>query len=325
MQPYHLRHPATLSRVTVHKPSSFRKLVVTSVLVVLFSIVTPWVYSTVGEPYTTALTELKSMRANASTTAHTQIIENQGVFETSFDEDEDDDNADEERKFGSRRAKLKVRKEHQKKKKDLKKKNGGDTTGTGTGASTPALQDVEIDRLPNSMLPSAVSSFVLFLLLSSTALFFLVQKWLVWFKVMVMYEEADKVTVDSVIHVEPLPHRGRPAIAPLSKSATGQLQFEFQRQKYEVFLQGAPEHDDGSAADGEEGAQKKESVGFADEESMTIIGEGKSNGTVRLIACPTTNSTESYVQSTGLSDKEVKSLEIKYGKNILAVEVRTFF
>ena len=70
---------------------------------------------------------------------------------------------------------------------------------------------------------------------------------------------------------------------------------------------------------------EKESVGFADEESMKIIGEGKSNGTVRLIACPTTNSTDSYVQSTGLSDKEVKSLEIKYGKNILAVEVRTFF
>ena len=120
MPSFDLRHPKTLARVTVHKSSSHNKMMVASVLLVLYAMVTPWVYSTVGEPYATALAELKLMQANKSSTVHTQIIKNQGVFETSFEEDDDEE--DEERKFGSRRSKLKRLKEKRKKNKAAKKR-----------------------------------------------------------------------------------------------------------------------------------------------------------------------------------------------------------
>ncbi len=309
MVSYNLRHPATLARVTVHRSSSSNKMIIASILLVLYAMVVPWVYSTVGQPYTTALAELKAMQANISTSEHAKIIENQGVYETSFD---DEDEEDEERKFGSRRVKKKKLKEKRKKKKEAKLAD----------KEVKLELDVEIERLPNSYLPSALSSFIFFLLLSATALFFLVQKWLVWFKVLVMYEDVTSVQMGYVVQVTPKAHRGSPAIAPLTRSSTGQFQFIFQRQKYELFLKGTDGHDDGTDKDGISG--KKQEVGFADEESSLIIGEGSKNGTVRLIACPTTNPCSSYVQSEGLSGFQAKKLENKYGKNILAVELPKF-
>ena len=53
-------------------------------------------YSTVGQPYATALAELNSMKANATESAHLEILENQGVYETSFDDDDDDDEDDDD-------------------------------------------------------------------------------------------------------------------------------------------------------------------------------------------------------------------------------------
>ena len=197
MPSFDLRHPATLSRVTVHKSSSKNKIIVASVFLVFYAMVLPWVYSTVGQPYETALAELNTMKANVTESAHLEILENQGVYETSFDDEDEDDELGEERKFGSRRIKRKKMKENLKKKKK---------------EPTAKLEDIDLARLPNSYLPSALSSFFLFLLLTCTALFFLVQKWLVWFKVYVMYEDATSVTSDSVIQITPLPHRGRPAI-----------------------------------------------------------------------------------------------------------------
>ena len=309
-KPLDLRHPATLSRVTVHKSSSSNKIIVASIFLVLYAIVTPWVYSTVGQPYATALAELNSMKANATESAHLEILENQGVYETSFDDDDDDDE-DEQRKFGSKRVKRKTMKENLKRKKK---------------EPTAKLEDVDILRLPNSLLPSALSSFFLFLLLTSTALFFLIQKWLVWFKVYVMYEDATSISLDCLVQITPLPHRGSPAITALSRSSTGQLQFVFQRQKYDIFLHGEDGHDSGDDNDNDsnEGKKKQEAAGFADEESMTIIGKGGKNGTVRLIACPVQNKCTEYVTSSGLSTGQVRNLEVKYGKNILAVELPKF-
>jgi cation-transporting ATPase 13A1 len=317
MPSFDLRHPKTLARVTVHKSSSHNKMIVASVLLVLYAMVTPWVYSTVGEPYATALAELKLMQANKSSTVHTQIIKNQGVFETSFDEDDDEE--DEERKFGSRRSKLKRLKEKRKKNKAAKK---ADKKEADIDVKLFVDED-GMTRLPNAMLPSAMSSFVFFLLLSATALFFLVQRWLVWFKVYVMYEDVASVQPGHVVQVTPLPHRGSPAIAPLVRSNTGQLQFVFQRQKYDVFLKGTEGHDDDRVQQTDTNT-KKEELGFADEESSVIVGAGSNNGTVRLIACPTTNTCSSYVGSGGLTTTQAKTLETKYGKNILAVELPKF-
>jgi cation-transporting ATPase 13A1 len=139
-----------------------------------------------------------------------------------------------------------------------------------------------------------------------------------------MYEDATSVTSDSVIQITPLPHRGRPAITTLALSNTGQLQFVFQRQKYDIFLKGQTGHDQGIDDSSIEGKKKAEAAGFADEESMTIIGEGKQNGTVRLIECPIQHVCTDYITSNGLSTKECRVLESKYGKNILAVELPKF-
>jgi cation-transporting ATPase 13A1 len=101
------------------------------------------------------------------------------------------------------------------------------------------------------------------------------------------------------------------------------LQFVFQRQKYDVFLKGTEGHDDDRVQQTDTNT-KKEELGFVDEESSVIVGAGSNNGTVRLIACPTTNTCSSYVGSGGLTTTQAKTLETKYGKNILAVELPKF-
>jgi hypothetical protein len=123
MPSFDLRHPATLSRVTVHKSSSKNKIIVASVFLVFYAMVLPWVYSTVGQPYETALAELNTMKANVTESAHLEILENQGVYETSFDDEDEDDELGEERKFGSRRIKRKKMKENLKKRRKNQRQN----------------------------------------------------------------------------------------------------------------------------------------------------------------------------------------------------------
>ena len=60
---YDLRHPASLARVTVHVASPSKKLLLASVLVALYGAVLPWVYSTVGQPYARALSELSAIES----------------------------------------------------------------------------------------------------------------------------------------------------------------------------------------------------------------------------------------------------------------------
>ena len=197
MSAYHLRHPASLARVTVHVPSPTKKMAVFAVLVALYGMVLPWVYSTVGQPYATALRELSAIEATnrngsavkvkldkAKSKAHKEVLEAGGVSVTTFDAIEDD----EENAFASRRVKQKRRKERKKMKKKLKK-DGKNDAEIAKLTIDPVLEAIEEkERLPNAYLPSALSSFAFFLLGTATALFFLMQKWMVWFRVSVFYD-----------------------------------------------------------------------------------------------------------------------------------------
>ena len=334
MPPYHLRHPASLSRVTVHVPSPTKKMAAAAIFVLLYAIVLPWVYSTVGEPYNTALKELSSIEAKnrggatvkmdkAKSKKHKEVLDAGGVSVMNFDEVDDD----EENAFGSRRVKQKRRKERKKLKKKLKKDGKADTEIAKLTVD-PVLEAIEEkERLPSAFLPSALSSFTFFFLATATALFFLLQKWMVWFRVFVFFDHhSGPIHGECYVQITPPSHRGKPAVTkllPRSSATGGHFQFVFQRQKYTVYPAGSKEHDAGSASPSSQKTQS-DTVMSAEEESTVITGQGHKNGTVRLIACPVTEPLETYRSWKGLGRREVKRQSDVYGPNVLAVELPRF-
>ena len=237
---------------------------------------------------------------------------------TTFDAIEDD----EENAFASRRVKQKRRKERKKMKKKLKK-DGKNDAEIAKLTIDPVLEAIEEkERLPNAHLPSALSSFAFFLLGTATALFFLMQKWMVWFRVSVFYDNlVGPLHADCFVQITPSPHRGKPALTrvlPRSSATGNNYQFLFQRQKYTVYPAGTSGHDDTKSK------KRADEVLSAEEESSVIVGEGHANGTVRLIACPVDKPLEEYTRSRGLGRREVKRMSDIYGPNILAVDLPKF-
>ncbi len=321
--PYPLRHPKSLARVTLHVPSTNKKLLLGAAFALLYALVLPWVYGTVGQPYEAARKELGAILGKRGgkaavkvSRAHKEVLDAGGVSETTFGEDDED----EENAFGSRRVKKKQRQLKKELRKKMKKE----------GMDVPAVDVEQLaqedkERLPSPYLPSALASLALFMLGSGTALFFLLQKWLVWFRVWAFYDDATAIHAGCVAQVTPPPHRGKAAVAPLTLHPTLQcLQFKFQRQSYDVFKKGHPQHDATPAAADAAAAEQMANVSFADEESSIIVGEGQDNGTVRLIACPVDKPVADYTSHEGLSKRKVKHLEELYGHNVLAVELPKF-
>ena len=78
-------------------------------------------------------------------------------------------------------------------------------------------------------MPNAWAFMALFLVISLHILFHLMGRWLTWFKAAALYEPTTRVQEGAVVHVTPLPHRGKADLATLKRSSrTGQLVFTFQ-------------------------------------------------------------------------------------------------
>ena len=122
--PYALRHPKSLARVTLHVPSTNKKILLGAFFALLYALGLPWVYSTVGQPYEAARKELGAILGKKGgkvavkvSRAHKEVLDAGGVSETTFGDDEED----EESAFGSRRVKKKQRQLKKEMRKKMKK------------------------------------------------------------------------------------------------------------------------------------------------------------------------------------------------------------
>lgn len=150
-------------------------------------------------------------------------------------------------------------------------------------------------ELPSEWAPNPWASASLFGTISLHAFFFLLCRWKVGFRATVHFQDARQVREGYYVQVVPLPHRGLPALVPLTYcDTTCRLGFIFQRQHYEYLEPG-----DGTDADEE-------------------VGE------VQLLQCPVSEPLGKYLEAKGLSSDDAEHLKEKFGENLLEVELPTF-
>ena len=87
----HLQHQKNIDNVQVLRPSPQRRQLFLAVLVVLYAIVGSWVYSTVGDPYATAIIEAEKLDKEKELSTHEKAIEEGGVTVASFSDFDDED------------------------------------------------------------------------------------------------------------------------------------------------------------------------------------------------------------------------------------------
>ncbi|CAE7362565.1 SPF1 [Symbiodinium natans] len=153
------------------------------------------------------------------------------------------------------------------------------------------------EQLPSEWAPNPWASASLFATISLHVFFHLLCHWKVGFRAFTLFQPARKVREGFYVQVTPLPHRGRPALVPLTFCETTlRLTFIFQRQHYECL------------DPGEGGTDPDEEV-----------------GEVRLTPCPVNEPLAQYLEATGLGNDDAEHLKTRFGDNLLEVELPTFF
>eukprot|EP01062_Namystynia_karyoxenos_P012094 TRINITY_DN14338_c0_g1_i1.p1 TRINITY_DN14338_c0_g1~~TRINITY_DN14338_c0_g1_i1.p1 ORF type:complete len:1561 (+),score=701.51 TRINITY_DN14338_c0_g1_i1:139-4821(+) len=89
--------------------------------------------------------------------------------------------------------------------------------------------------LPSTWLPSAGAAAMLFVLFCGHMLFHLMCHWNVAFRARALFSPAARLAEGCYVVIHPPPHRGKPDIARVARSAaTQRLFFVFQRQRFEI-------------------------------------------------------------------------------------------
>jgi hypothetical protein len=161
--------------------------------------------------------------------------------------------------------------------------------------------------LPHEWLPSAGACVGLFLLCTANALFYLMCRWSMNFRLRAFFAPSSTVEPGVYLCFKPEKHKGMPALARVSRSAkTGRLVCEFQRQRYEYFARG-----DEPSAEGEQDAAPPVADGC--------------DGAVRLIRSPCALRVGAYASSRGLATVDEVALRgEQFGPNVLSVKTPRF-
>ena len=326
-----LRHPRSLASVALYQHQPHRQTGVASLFVIGYSIAAYFAYTTAGLPLAAALAEQVRLEALSNATANGTA---NGTAPAGLDSAgatlpgvgaaipatpktlspsppspkpegfEWDDEAAEDGELAGLRAADAA----------LDAANGTASNGTSTKKERP---------LPSEWLPSAAVCVGIFLLACSHALFYLMCRWSIDFRLRQLYAPATDVKPGVIVCFRPLPHKGKPMLVPLQRAPIStELCCEFQRQKYEVTLAAA------------EPPSSLTPAAVAEEE-LALLGEELAPGssaadagaaaTIRLVPFPTRNTRAFYGASLGLPNAAaVRAREERYGANILSAPTPRF-
>ena len=390
-----VQHPPSLKRVTIHKAAPNRKLVLTAVFVVLYAYVGNFVYQTAGEPRAEALRQQAELEATGavapklsavsqrrkSAALEEELMRQAGFGDTAEADEFAELSAEQKASQLQEKAEKKAREavarlEEAKKKKEQQQRGveGGGADGSSSSSSSssssadgaatagekiggdPLDPDSDEKPLPPAYLPNAWALAALMGTLTAHALFWLLCRWLVWFKAAALFDGASvNEALDGreacFVHVEPLKHRGSAAIVALvpSKVNPGRYGFVFQRQAYELLdsrqvakLRAARRAEAEAAAahavatESPDVAETTNASDIADEKEAkdprAFVGGGADHGGVQLVQCPTDLPLRHYSlpQSAGgagaggggyrgLSAAAAEERAAKFGPNTLSI------
>ena len=308
-------HAPTLAHVTAHEHRPLNRTLAAALFVVIYAMAGSYAVRTAGEPYAAALKEqelldaLKNERKANATLAATTAPDTADLSAKaggapptpkatpsptppagSYDPFDDEVLFDEDG-FVKRAEDEPV-----------------SDTSAGTATNSTADDDEKDPNerpLPHEWLPSAGACVALFLAATAHALFYLMLRWSIDFKVRVFFAPSRRVVAGSYICFKPLPNKGKPALERVCRSArSDKLMVEFQRQKYEVLSAAAARAADGGA---------------------DLIGPDTADAAVVLIPSPVALPCAEYAKASGLSSKDdVATRTELYGPNILSVRTPRF-
>ena len=290
-----LRHPRTLASVALYQHQPHRQTGVASLFVIGYSIAAYFAYTTAGQPLAAALAEQVRLEALSNATANGTAsagLDGAGVTLAGVGAaipatpktpspsppsgpkgfDWDDEATEEDELAGLRAADA-----------ALDAANGTASNGTSTKKERP---------LPSEWLPSAAVCVGIFLLACSHALFYLMCRWSVDFRLRQLYAPATDVKPGVIVCFRPLPHKGRPMLVPLQRAPiSGELCCEFQRQKYEVTLAAAEPPASLTPA-----AVAEEELALLGKELPpgSSAADARADATIRLVPFPTRNARAFY-------------------------------
>ena len=309
-----------IQRATVHEKSSFRRIAFTATFVLLYAIVLPYVWNTMGEP-------LRRAKAEADALDHQKLHDELESFDevtltweddaatvdTGMAEDEEDD--EEEWWDGE----------------EVEEEEEGEEAAGEEDEAMEGTEGNETEKftrpLPSPFLPDAGAVAAMFALVVSHALFYLLRHWLVSFEVGAMFKPADRIKPGFYVHIVPFAYRGKPAVVPIElNKRSGNLEFEFQRQKF-VIVGPSSRKEFESAAEpvqimkGDESMMEPAEVARLRKEAEEVA---VACGYVLPFSAPVNNSVRSYVESKGVvSDAELEDLKDRFGTNTLRMESAT--
>jgi len=305
-----------IAYLRIYKPAPLRKTILIGLCVVLYAIVLPPVWNTMGDPRRRASLELEELKSKKISKEDQLLKETDGEVVLSWDDDDEDEDED----VVLEEVVLK------------------DIVLEDTSIEKNSTDDEEEDErpLPNWFIPDAFPAAALFCLLTGTVLFQLLCRWFVWFYAWMYFEPATAVDAGCSALVTPYAHHGKPEMVlivfdPREK----QLVFEFQKLRFkldkqvqalsEVKLLGLS-NEKNEKVDVEEEelviAKLSESERIACEKYTRERMEQA--GVASPIVCRVDLPMKQYVVSRGLaSSKEIEKLANRFGLNSLAVEMKT--
>ncbi|GAB5364809.1 hypothetical protein AAMO2058_001002200 [Amorphochlora amoebiformis] len=256
-----VKHVESLKKVTLHEAAQSRRMLIGATIAVMYAVSGHFVYTTIGEPRRLAL-------------AHKEEVHLEEWWDDPW-ADLDEVSVPKKKKNAPATVDPEIPEEVLVP--DVEESLNATTT-TNSTASAPKKGK----RIPSKYQPNAWAGAALFLVISGHILFHLMCYWRPTFKASMLYQPARKLKEGVYALVEPHLHRGKSAMAIVSRTGPQgrqRLAFVFQRLRYEL--------DD--------------------------------DGAVSLLKCPTDLPLKEYSKWRGLTDREVKLRGEHYGMNQLSV------
>ncbi|KAJ1633267.1 hypothetical protein T492DRAFT_550576 [Pavlovales sp. CCMP2436] len=292
-----LIYPKSLDRASGHHELPVRRQLAMALFVVLYGIAAQYAYSTAGEPYRVALTERERLdvleQAKSNATAAFEAVA--ALAEPAVAAQAPS------LQFGETSGDM-----------DALLSAAPVLNATLTNATLPTEAEaiaamIKAERpLPHEWLPNAWVCVGCFLLATFHALFYLMCHWSVDFKVRVFFRGTKQLDERCHVRFQPMPHKGKPAVVRLSRSArTGRLVCEFQRQHYEVLA--AP-------------------LARTEDTAAELTADDGAELAIRLVSPPIEEPLRYYsALAQGLrTEDEVAARTEAFGPNIIAVRTPTF-